>query len=115
MAMAKKKGVHCGRPRILSAKVVDNIKRQRAQGRTLQAIASALTDKGIQTAHKGSQWYPSTGCEYCTALRGLLGDSTALSGRLARVMSLRHVDVVRSGREGNDVQDAASRPWVPSR
>jgi hypothetical protein len=60
MTMAKKKGVHCGRPRILPAKVVDNIKRQRAQGKTLQAIASTLNDKGIRTAHNGSQWYPST-------------------------------------------------------
>jgi DNA invertase Pin-like site-specific DNA recombinase len=60
MAVAKKKGIHCGRPRILQAKVVDNIKRQRAQGKTLQAIAASLNDKGIQTAHKGSQWYAST-------------------------------------------------------
>jgi|HubBroStandDraft_6_1064221.scaffolds.fasta_scaffold00015_124 DNA invertase Pin-like site-specific DNA recombinase len=60
MAIARKKGVHCGRPRILPAKLVDSIRHQRAQGKTLQAIASALNDKGIQTAHNGSKWYPST-------------------------------------------------------
>jgi Recombinase len=46
--------------RTFSDRIVANIKRQRAQGKTLQAIASALNDKGIQTAHNGRQWYPST-------------------------------------------------------
>jgi DNA invertase Pin-like site-specific DNA recombinase len=60
MAVATRQGVHCGRPRALPSKVVESITRQRAQGKTLQAIASNLNGKGIQTAHNGSQWYAST-------------------------------------------------------
>jgi DNA invertase Pin-like site-specific DNA recombinase len=60
MTVAKKKGIHCGRPRVLPASVVKTIKRQRAQGKTLEAIASNLNAKAIPTAHGGSQWYAST-------------------------------------------------------
>jgi DNA invertase Pin-like site-specific DNA recombinase len=60
MAVARKKGVHCGRPRVLPVSVVKAIKRQRAQGKTLDAIASRLNAKAIPTAHGGSQWYAST-------------------------------------------------------
>jgi len=60
MAVARKKGVHCGRPRVLPISVVKAIKRQRAQGKTLEAIASSLNAKAIPTAHGGSQWYAST-------------------------------------------------------
>jgi DNA invertase Pin-like site-specific DNA recombinase len=90
MAMAKKKGVHCGRPRILPAKVVDNIKRQRAQGKTLQAIASALNDKGIQTAHNGRKWYPST-VQSGSALR-VTSEPTARPGSCRRDSPPSHAD-----------------------
>ncbi|MGA8521678.1 MAG: recombinase family protein [Candidatus Dormiibacterota bacterium] len=60
MTVAKKKGIHCGRPRVLPASVVKTIKRQRAQGKTLEAIAAYCNAKAIPTAHGGSQWYTST-------------------------------------------------------
>ena len=60
MTVAKKKGVHGGRPRVLPASVVKTIKRQRAEGKTLEAIAAYFNDNGIPTAHGGSQWYTST-------------------------------------------------------
>jgi DNA invertase Pin-like site-specific DNA recombinase len=71
MAVAKKKGVHCGRPRVLPAKVVDGIKRHRAQGKSLQAIATNLNDRGVQTAHSGNQWYASTGVSAVLRSEGL--------------------------------------------
>jgi streptogramin lyase len=36
------------------------IRRHRAQGQTLQAIASSLNARAIPTAHGGSPWYTST-------------------------------------------------------
>lgn len=60
MTVARKKGVHCGRPRVLPAALIAAIKRHRAQGQTLQAIASSLNARAIPTAHGGSQWYTST-------------------------------------------------------
>jgi hypothetical protein len=60
MAVAARKGIHCGRPRTLPDRVVKTIRRQRAQGHTLQAIASSLNAKRIPTAHGGAQWWTST-------------------------------------------------------
>lgn len=60
MTVAREKGIHCGRPRVLPASVVKTIKRQRSQGQTLRAIASSLNARAIPTAHGGSKWYTST-------------------------------------------------------
>jgi DNA invertase Pin-like site-specific DNA recombinase len=60
MTIARKRGVHCGRPRVLPDKIAASIRRQRAQGRTLATIAAGLNAKGIPTAHGGTQWYAST-------------------------------------------------------
>lgn len=52
-------GVNYGPRTALPAEVVERITRERAQGRTMAAIASGLTADGVPTA-RGGRWYPST-------------------------------------------------------
>jgi hypothetical protein len=49
-----------GRPSTLSRDVVDRIRAERASGRTLRQIATDLNNRGVATAHGGSQWWPSS-------------------------------------------------------
>ena len=49
-----------GRPVVLPTAIVDRIRREHRSGRTLGEIARALTAEGIQTAHGGRRWWPST-------------------------------------------------------
>jgi hypothetical protein len=49
-----------GRPSTLSRDVVDQIRAERASGRTLRQIATDLNNRGVATAHGGSQWWPSS-------------------------------------------------------
>lgn len=58
--MKKAHGVRLGRPTVLAAEVVTRIVKERASGRSLQAIADGLNADGVPTAHGGSQWWPST-------------------------------------------------------
>lgn len=60
MAQRRAEGVHIGRPRVLSPDVLDRIAADRAQGKSLRAIAEALDADGIATAHGGTRWYAST-------------------------------------------------------
>lgn len=60
LSAVRSRGVTLGRPRILPASTVDRIVGWRADGRSLTAIADALTDDGVPTAHSGARWYPST-------------------------------------------------------
>jgi DNA invertase Pin-like site-specific DNA recombinase len=60
LAVKRSEGVRLGRPPVLSASVRGRIKKMRSQGRSLQAIADALNEKGIPTAHDGAKWHPST-------------------------------------------------------
>ncbi len=60
LAVAKAQGVKLGRPQLLAAEVVDRIFRERRAGRSLQAIADGLMVDGIETAHGGVAWWPST-------------------------------------------------------
>lgn len=59
-ARASARPIDRGRPRVLSAEVVDHIRSQREAGRTLRQIATGLNHQGVPTAHGGAQWWPST-------------------------------------------------------
>jgi DNA invertase Pin-like site-specific DNA recombinase len=61
-ALAQKtaQGVQLGRPRKLPTKVRTRIKRRRAAGKTLAAIAEELNRGEVPTAHGGARWYAST-------------------------------------------------------
>jgi DNA invertase Pin-like site-specific DNA recombinase len=59
LAAAKVKGVRLGRPRTLPLEVLARISRERAQGRTLRAIADGLTADAVPTA-QGGVWRPGT-------------------------------------------------------
>jgi hypothetical protein len=56
-----------GRPRTVADDVVDRIRRERAAGRSLRAIASGLEADRVPTGQAGARWWPST-------VRHLAGD-----------------------------------------
>ena len=60
MAQRRAEGVHVGRPRVLPAEVLDRIAAERADGRSLRAIADTLTAEEVPTAHGGARWHAST-------------------------------------------------------
>jgi DNA invertase Pin-like site-specific DNA recombinase len=70
LAVKRAQGVKLGRRRELPDAVVDRIVSERAQGKTLSAIAQALNRENVATAHGGSQWWPST-------VRAVLAGSSA--------------------------------------
>ena len=49
-----------GRPSALPDAIVDGVRLEHAQGRSLGEIARRLTADGIPTAHGGRRWWPST-------------------------------------------------------
>jgi DNA invertase Pin-like site-specific DNA recombinase len=60
LAVKKAQGVRVGRPPMISKTVLNRIKRQRAAGKSLAAIADALNADSVPTAHGGRRWYPAT-------------------------------------------------------
>lgn len=60
LAVKRSEGVRLGRPPTLSQKVRTRIQTERAEKRSLAAIASALNDDGEPTAHGGARWHAST-------------------------------------------------------
>lgn len=60
LAVKRSEGIRLGRPRVLSEETVTSIRRRRARGQTLAAIAAALNREGRPTAHRGRRWYVST-------------------------------------------------------
>jgi DNA invertase Pin-like site-specific DNA recombinase len=60
LAIKKAQGVRLGRPRSLPDEVVQRISVERAEGRTLGAIAERLVGADVPTAQGGKTWYPST-------------------------------------------------------
>jgi DNA invertase Pin-like site-specific DNA recombinase len=56
----KVQGRRLGRPRTLPAEVTDRIVGERADGKTLRAIAAGLNADSVPTARGGTSWYPST-------------------------------------------------------
>lgn len=60
LAVRKAEGVVLGRPRVLSNEVVNRIQQARQSGQTLAAIADALNDESVPTAHGGAGWHRAT-------------------------------------------------------
>ena len=60
LAVKKDQGVRLGRPPALDEKVRRWIRRERAAGRTLRAIADRLNADKVSTGHGGARWHPST-------------------------------------------------------
>ena len=61
-ALARKRaqGVRLGRPPQMSQHAIERIRRERAAGRSLAAIANGLNADRIPTAQGGRRWYPAT-------------------------------------------------------
>ena len=60
LAVKRAEGVRLGRPTSLPAQVVGRIQRERAEGMTLAAIADALNEESVPTAHGGRAWHRAT-------------------------------------------------------
>jgi hypothetical protein len=59
-ARARPRAAARGRPTAVGEDVVERIRAERAAGKSYRAIASALNDARVPTAHGGVQWWPST-------------------------------------------------------
>ena len=61
-ALARKRaqGVRLGRPPTMSPYAIERIRRERAAGSSLAAIANGLDADRIPTAQGGRRWYPAT-------------------------------------------------------
>jgi DNA invertase Pin-like site-specific DNA recombinase len=60
LAVKRAQGVRLGRPPTMSPYVIERIRRERAAGRSLAAIANGLNADRIPTAQGGRRWYPAT-------------------------------------------------------
>jgi len=60
LAAARAQGVRLGRPPQMSQYALERIRRERAAGRSLAAIANGLNADRIPTAQGGRRWYPAT-------------------------------------------------------
>jgi DNA invertase Pin-like site-specific DNA recombinase len=60
LADRRAQGHRLGRPPTMSAYAIDRIRRERAAGTSLTAIANGLNADGIPTAQGGRRWYPAT-------------------------------------------------------
>lgn len=60
LAVRRAQGVQLGRPRTLSADVVDRIVADRGAGLGWSAIGRALDAENVPTAQGGARWYPAT-------------------------------------------------------
>ncbi len=60
LAIKRSEGVRLGRPPKLDPEVRKRIHAERAEHRSLAAIAAALNADNIPTAHGGARWHPST-------------------------------------------------------
>jgi DNA invertase Pin-like site-specific DNA recombinase len=60
LAHARAQGVRLGRPSTMSPYALERIRRERAAGKSLAAIANGLNADRIPTAQAGRRWYPAT-------------------------------------------------------
>ena len=59
-AAKRAQGVRLGRPPKMSQYAIERIRRERAAGHSLAAIANGLNADRIPTAQGGRRWYPAT-------------------------------------------------------
>ena len=60
LARTRAQGVRLGRPPTMPQHVIERIRRERAAGKSLAAIANGLNTDRIPTAQGGRRWYPTT-------------------------------------------------------
>jgi DNA invertase Pin-like site-specific DNA recombinase len=60
LAIKKAEGVRLGRPRMLTAEVVERVWRMHRRGASLRKIALRLNNESVPTAHGGVRWHAST-------------------------------------------------------
>ena len=60
LALKRAQGVRLGRPPTMSPYALERIRRERAAGKSLTAIANGLNADRIPTAQGGRRWYPAT-------------------------------------------------------
>src|SRR5207247_7284212 len=60
LAAKRAQGVRLGRPPTMSPYALERIRRERAAGKSLAAIANGLNADRIPTAQGGARWYPAT-------------------------------------------------------
>jgi len=60
LAAKKARGVQLGRPSKLTPEIRERIARERAEGRSLRAIAADLNRDQVPTGHEGARWWPSS-------------------------------------------------------
>jgi DNA invertase Pin-like site-specific DNA recombinase len=60
LARTRAQGVRLGRPPQMSRHAIERIRRERAAGSSLAAIANGLNADRIPTAQGGRRWYPAT-------------------------------------------------------
>ena len=60
LAVKRAQGVRLGRPPALPEDVRERIRRARASGHALRAIAADLNTDGVPTAHGGREWHAET-------------------------------------------------------
>jgi DNA invertase Pin-like site-specific DNA recombinase len=60
LPLKRSQGVRLGRPPTMSPYAVDRIRRERAAGNSLAAIANGLNADRVPTAQGGRRWYPGT-------------------------------------------------------
>jgi DNA invertase Pin-like site-specific DNA recombinase len=60
LASKRAQGVRLGRPPTITRYVIERIRRERAAGKTLAAIADGLNNDHVPTAQGGQRWYPAT-------------------------------------------------------
>jgi len=60
LAAKRAQGVRLGRPPQMSKHAIERIRRERAAGKSLAAIANGLNADRIPTAQGGRRWYPAT-------------------------------------------------------
>jgi DNA invertase Pin-like site-specific DNA recombinase len=60
LALKRAQGVRLGRPPTISQYAIDRIRRERAAGNSLAAIANGLNADHVPTAQGGRRWYPAT-------------------------------------------------------
>jgi DNA invertase Pin-like site-specific DNA recombinase len=60
LAIKKAEGVRLGRPRMLTAEVVERVWRMHRRGASLRKIALRLNNESVPTAHGGARWHAST-------------------------------------------------------
>jgi len=60
LAVKRSQGIRLGRPVTLAEPVARRIRRERAKGKSLAAIADGLNRDAVPTAHGGRAWYPAT-------------------------------------------------------